>query len=156
MTKKPFDTALAHSFDHDGGWVDPIKYIHEHYGLKKGGSGSDTEKGGSAWNPDHLSKSELDAREWIVKRESGGNWNARNPKGYYGRYQLSPSYLKGDKSKLNQSKTADKYVKSRYGSWKKAKKYWQSHGSYQPKEKRCQNNLTPFSFTVNVIMNLQE
>ena len=130
MTKKPFDTALAHSFDHDGGWVDPIKYIHEHYGLKKGGSGSDTEKGGSAWNPDHLSKSELDAREWIVKRESGGNWNVRNPKGYYGRYQLSPSYLKGDKSKLNQSKTADKYVKSRYGSWKKAKKYWQSHGSY--------------------------
>lgn len=130
MTKKPFDTALAHSFDHDGGWVDPIKYIHEHYGLKKGGSGSDTEKGGSAWNPDHLSKSELDAREWIVKRESGGNWNVRNPKGYYGRYQLSPAYLKGDKSKLNQSKTADKYVKNRYGSWKKAKKYWQSHGSY--------------------------
>lgn len=131
MTKKPFDTALAHSFDHDGGWVDPIKYIHEHYGIKKGDSGS-----GSAGKGDtHLSASEQAAKQWIAFHESSDNWDARNPTNpsVVGKYQLNIGHFKKGENWHNhhtQSVVADRYVKGKYGSWKNAKKYWQSHGYY--------------------------
>lgn len=76
-----------------------------------------------------LSKSELKAKEWIAYRESRGSYRARNGR-YIGRYQLTASYLKGDYSKANQEKTADRYVKNRYGSWNNAKRHWQRYGWY--------------------------
>ncbi|HGD5762308.1 TPA: peptidoglycan-binding protein LysM, partial [Streptococcus agalactiae] len=49
---------------------------------------------------------------------------------YYGRYQLSQSYLNGDLSPENQEKVADNYVVSRYGSWSAALSFWNSNGWY--------------------------
>lgn len=69
------------------------------------------------------------AKEWIAQRESGGSYSARNGQ-YVGRYQLSSAYLNGDYSSANQERVADKYVSQRYGSWDKAKSFWQSHGWY--------------------------
>lgn len=127
VTKSSFNEAISHSFDDDGTWLNPVKLIHE--GIKNGGSGGS----GDDPNPDHLSKSELAARAWIVKRESHGDWNTVNPSsGTYGRYQLSKDKIRSehDKSHKRQTEIADKYVKGRYGSWKNAKKYWEKHGSY--------------------------
>lgn len=76
-----------------------------------------------------LSKSESSARAWIAKRESGGSYTARNGS-CYGKYQLQLAYLHGDRSAANQEKVAQKYVTSRYGSWKNAKRFWQSHHWY--------------------------
>lgn len=70
-----------------------------------------------------LSNKEKKAKAWIAKRESGGNYRARNGR-YYGKYQLTVSMLKGDYSKANQEKTADRYAHTRYGSWTKAKVHW--------------------------------
>ena len=42
-----------------------------------------------------VSGSEAAAKEWIANRESGGSYTAQNGQ-YYGRYQLSLSYLGGD------------------------------------------------------------
>lgn len=75
------------------------------------------------------SSAEASARAWIVQRESGGNYNARNGK-YIGKYQLDKSYLNGDYSPANQEKTAERYVKQRYGSWVNAQKHWQTHNWY--------------------------
>jgi hypothetical protein len=76
-----------------------------------------------------LSSSESSAKEWIAQRESGGSYTAQNGQ-YYGRYQLSRSYLNGDYSSANQEKVANNYVKNRYGSWSNAKSFWQTHGWY--------------------------
>lgn len=75
------------------------------------------------------SSAEASARAWIVQRESGGDYNARNGK-YIGKYQLDKSYLNGDYSPANQEKTAEIYVKQRYGSWVNAQKHWQTHNWY--------------------------
>lgn len=75
------------------------------------------------------SSAEASARAWIVQRESGGDYNARNGK-YIGKYQLDKSYLNGDYSQANQEKTAERYVKQRYGSWVNAQKHWQTHNWY--------------------------
>lgn len=75
------------------------------------------------------SSAEASARAWIVQRESGGDYNARNGK-YIGKYQLDRSYLNGDYSPANQEKTAERYVKQRYGSWVNAQKHWQIHNWY--------------------------
>ena len=75
------------------------------------------------------SSAEPSARAWIVQRESGGDYNARNGK-YIGKYQLDKSYLNGDYSPANQEKTAERYVKQRYGSWVNAQKHWQTHNWY--------------------------
>ncbi|TGJ62136.1 LysM peptidoglycan-binding domain-containing protein [Ligilactobacillus ruminis] len=75
------------------------------------------------------SSAEASARAWIVQRESGGDYNARNGK-YIGKYQLDNSYLNGDYSPANQEKTAERYVKQRYGSWVNAQKHWQTHNWY--------------------------
>lgn len=75
------------------------------------------------------SSAEASARAWIVQRESGGDYNARNGK-YIGKYQLDKSYLNGNYSPANQEKTAERYVKQRYGSWVNAQKHWQTHNWY--------------------------
>ena len=76
-----------------------------------------------------LSSSEEAAKEWIVQKESGGSYTAQNGN-YYGKYQLSSSYLNGGTSAANQEKVADQYVASRYGSWTAAQSFWESHGWY--------------------------
>ena len=69
------------------------------------------------------------AKEWIAQRESGGSYTAQNGQ-YYGRYQLSLSYLNGDLSPANQENTANRYVQNRYGSWTAAQQFWQVNGWY--------------------------
>ncbi|MTV81730.1 transglycosylase [Lactobacillus sp. CRM56-3] len=77
----------------------------------------------------NLSKNQKAAKKWIAKHESGYSYTARNGN-CYGRYQLLKSYLHGDLSPVNQEKTANKYVSGRYGTWTKAKKFWQNHHWY--------------------------
>ena len=77
----------------------------------------------------NASGSEAAAKAWIAGRESGGSYSARNGQ-YIGKYQLSASYLGGDYSAANQERAADNYVKSRYGSWTGAQKFWQTNGWY--------------------------
>ncbi len=71
--------------------------------------------------------SDAAAKAWIAARESGGSYTAQNGQ-YYGKYQLSSSYLNGDYSAANQERVADNYVSSRYGSWTAAKHFWNGHG----------------------------
>lgn len=92
------------------------------------GSSSSSESEVSAVGTDE-SSAEASARAWIVQRESGGDYNARNGK-YIGKYQLDKSYLNGDYSPANQEKTAERYVNQRYGSWVNAQKHWQTHNWY--------------------------
>lgn len=75
------------------------------------------------------SSSEEAAKAWIASKESGGSYTASNGN-YYGKYQLSKSYLNGDTSAANQEKVANSYVQSRYGSWTAAKAFWQANGWY--------------------------
>lgn len=76
-----------------------------------------------------VASSEAAAKEWIAQRESGGSYTAKNGL-YYGRYQLTKSYLNGDYSAANQEKVAAQYVTSVYGSWNKAKTFWLANGWY--------------------------
>lgn len=76
-----------------------------------------------------LSSSEEAAKEWIAQKESGGSYTKQNGN-YYGKYQLSISYLNGNLSAANQEKVADQYVASRYGSWTAAQAFWESHRWY--------------------------
>ena len=76
-----------------------------------------------------LSAEDAAAKEWIAQKESSGSYTAQNGQ-YYGRYQLSLSYLNGDLSAENQEKVADAYVAGRYGSWSAAKAFWLANGWY--------------------------
>ena len=76
-----------------------------------------------------VSGDEASAKAWIANKESGGSYTAQNGQ-YYGKYQLSSSYLHGDYSAENQEKVADNYVTNRYGSWTAAQQFWQTHGWY--------------------------
>lgn len=76
-----------------------------------------------------LSVSEAEAKEIIAFKESGGSYTAQNGQ-YYGRYQLSLSYLNGDLSPANQERVADQYVLNRYGSWAAALGFWSVNGWY--------------------------
>ena len=76
-----------------------------------------------------LSAEDASAKEWIAQKESSGSYTAQNGQ-YYGRYQLSLSYLNGDLSAENQEKVADAYVAGRYGSWSAAKAFWLANGWY--------------------------
>ena len=78
---------------------------------------------------DGLSAEDAAAKEWIAHKESSGSYTAQNGK-YYGRYQLSLSYLNGDLSEANQEKVANQYVVNRYGSWSAAKNFWLANGWY--------------------------
>lgn len=77
----------------------------------------------------NVSGDEAAAKAWIVQRESGGSYTARNGK-YIGKYQLDASYLNGDYSPANQDRVADQYVASRYGSWTNAKAHWVANNWY--------------------------
>lgn len=79
--------------------------------------------------PTAASADEASAREFIAARESGGSYSAANGQ-YYGKYQLSRSYLGGDLSAANQERVANNYVQSRYGSWTAAKNHWLQNGWY--------------------------
>ena len=78
---------------------------------------------------DGLSAEDAAAKEWIAQKESSGSYKAQNGQ-YYGRYQLSLSYLNGDLSEVNQEKVANQYVVNRYGSWSAAKNFWLANGWY--------------------------
>lgn len=76
-----------------------------------------------------LSASDAAAKEVIAQRESSGSYTAQNGQ-YYGRYQLTLSYLNGDLSPENQERVADAYVTNRYGSWSAALAFWNVNGWY--------------------------
>ena len=78
---------------------------------------------------DGLSAEDAAAKEWIAQKESSGSYTAQNGQ-YYGRYQLTITYLNGDLSPANQEKVADQYVVNRYGSWSAAKNFWLANGWY--------------------------
>ena len=78
---------------------------------------------------DGLSSEDAAAKEWIAQKESSGSYTAQNGQ-YYGRYQLSLSYLNGDLSPENQEKVANQYVVNGYGSWSAAKNFWLANGWY--------------------------
>ena len=82
---------------------------------------------GSASNG--LSAEDAAAKEWIARKESSGSYTAQNGQ-YYGRYQLTITYLNGDLSPENQEKVANQYVVNRYGSWSAAKNFWLTNGWY--------------------------
>lgn len=75
------------------------------------------------------SDAEARAKAWIASVESGGSYTAQNGR-YYGKYQLTDSYLGGDYSPENQERVADNYVSNRYGSWQAAKSFWLANGWY--------------------------
>ena len=77
----------------------------------------------------NLSSLDAAAKETIAQRESSGSYTAQNGQ-YYGRYQLTISYLNGDLSAENQERVADAYVASRYGSWSAALAFWNANGWY--------------------------
>lgn len=77
----------------------------------------------------NVSGSEAAARQFIMARESGGDYSARNGI-YIGAYQLSSDKLNGDYSRANQDRVAQQYVTARYGSWQAAQQYWNAHHSY--------------------------
>ena len=78
---------------------------------------------------DGLSAEDAAAKEWIAQKESSGSYTAQNGQ-YYGRYQLTVTYLTGDLSPANQEKVANQYVVTRYGSWSAAKNFWLANGWY--------------------------
>ena len=82
---------------------------------------------GSASNG--LSAEDAAAKEWIAQKESSGSYTAQNGQ-YYGRYQLTITYLNGDLSPENQEKVANQYVVNRYGSWSAAKNFWLTNDWY--------------------------
>ena len=88
-----------------------------------------SESSNSATTTSGLSAEDAAAKEWIAQKESSGSYTAQNGQ-YYGRYQLSLSYLNGDLSAENQEKVADAYVAGRYGSWSAAKTFWLANGWY--------------------------
>ena len=54
---------------------------------------------------DGLSAEDAAAKEWIAQKESSGSYTAQNGQ-YYGRYQLTITYLNGDLSPANQEKVS--------------------------------------------------
>lgn len=65
----------------------------------------------------------------IANKESGGSYTAQNGQ-YFGKYQLSNSYLNGDYSASNQEKVFKNYVANRYGSTQAAWAHEQQYGWY--------------------------
>lgn len=114
------------SKDFYNAYLDYVDYMNEKNKQKAKSDDSDKD------SDDDLSGDEAEARDWIVQHESGGNYEARNPSNpnVYGKYQLTLDKLHGDLSPANQDKIANEYVKSRYGSWVKAKQFWQAHNWY--------------------------
>lgn len=80
-------------------------------------------------NNSNLSAADQAAKDWIAYHESRGLYTVENGQ-YYGKYQLSLSYLNGDLSPENQERVADQYVANRYGSWTAAQQFWMANGWY--------------------------
>ena len=76
-----------------------------------------------------LSPTEQAAKNWIAYHESRGKYHVSNGN-YYGKYELDAHLLHHDYSPANQEKMANEYVQKRYGSWVKAKEFWQAHDWY--------------------------
>ena len=87
------------------------------------------ESSNSATTTSGLSAEDAAAKEWIAQKESSGSYTAQNGQ-FYGRYQLTITYLNGDLSPANQEKVANQYVVNRYGSWSAAKNFWLANGWY--------------------------
>jgi len=75
---------------------------------------------------------------WIMQHESGGNTHAKNPhSSAFGAFQMLKAtrrqYMGGNMNSTNlddQYAGASGYVRDRYGSWDKAKAFWQKHHWY--------------------------
>ena len=75
---------------------------------------------------------------WIMQRESGGNPRAQNPtSSAYGAFQMikatRKAYMGADWQSSNlctQYQGASRYVNERYGSWAKARQFWQRNHWY--------------------------
>lgn len=78
---------------------------------------------------DNLSPANKAAKWWMAEHESSFRYFISNGN-VYGRFQLKRGYLHGNYSRLNQEKTADRYVNNRYGSWVNAKKSWLYHKNH--------------------------
>ena len=75
--------------------------------------------------------SEASAKEWIGQHESGGDYNAYNPAGYWGKYQLNPTLVAYGASPAEQEIAVQKYVNERYnGSFVQAKAHWEANNWY--------------------------
>lgn len=68
------------------------------------------------------------AKAQIAMIESTNNYNAYNPSGAYGKYQLMPFNLKYGTSPAGQERAADEYVASRYQTWENALSFHELHG----------------------------
>ena len=88
-----------------------------------------------------IDSSEDALRDWIIGKESSGNVNAKNPNSSaFGLGQLIIANRKAYGQKLGidpnttdyneQLALMDAYVKERYGSYAKAKQFWEEHGWY--------------------------
>lgn len=113
-TMNQTQNSAANGYDHPECWLNPVKVIKNGYG--SGGSRSD--EGGTSIHNKYAQK--------VMRKESSGNYKATNGK-YYGAWQLDKSYITSKKyggdgslSHKNQDYVAERYMKSRYGSWKKA------------------------------------
>ncbi|MCF6514620.1 aggregation promoting factor surface protein [Lactobacillus sp. S2-2] len=78
---------------------------------------------------DNTHASELSAKRFIARVESGSRYHARNGI-YIGKYQLSSYMLRGNYSAANQERTANRYVYSKYGSWTNAANHWKMYKSF--------------------------
>lgn len=104
-------------------------YAGETLTIDTDGTASTTTTSTTTATTSATSSSEAAAKEWIAQKESSGSYTAQNGI-YYGRYQLTSSYLNGDYSAANQEAVADSYVAGRYGSWVAAKAFWEANGWY--------------------------
>lgn len=85
--------------------------------------------------------SEQAAKQWIIQKESEGKTTAKNPNSSaFGLGQLIRTNREAYAKKLGvdpdttdynaQSKMQDMYVKDRYGTYQKAKEFWEKNGWY--------------------------
>lgn len=102
---------------------------NQNYGYHRYSVGTDRAAYGQTSYRSNVTGSEAEAKAWIAFHESGGNYNARNGV-HYGKYQLDEAYLGGNYSPAHQEQVADNYVRSRYGSWVNAKRFWVAHNWY--------------------------
>lgn len=88
------------------------------------------------WFRDGLNQTQLNARAWVAWHESNDHWNILSYGGRcIGYFQMDPAYLGYVHGHVNlnhahQVKVADRYAKTRYGSWVGAKRFWLAHGWY--------------------------
>ena len=83
-----------------------------------------------------ISESDFGAANYIITRESGWRYNARNPSGAYGLPQALPGGKMSSAGSdwatnpITQLRWFNSYCKQRYGSIQGAYNHWQSYHSY--------------------------